>query len=83
MKWTFFYSFLYSERITLCSFLVFALTSLHFSPAGGFALVFLVKGSGGVRYALKRLYVNNEQDLEVARNEINIAVSISPRRTSL
>ena len=42
---------------------------------GGFALVFLVKGSGGARYALKRMYVNNEQDLEVARNEINIAVS--------
>ncbi|KAK3867419.1 hypothetical protein Pcinc_027117 [Petrolisthes cinctipes] len=48
---------------------------------GGFALVFLVKGSGGARYALKRLYVNNEQDLEVGRNEINIAKMLSGPRT--
>ncbi|XP_042232422.1 uncharacterized protein LOC121873162 [Homarus americanus] len=48
---------------------------------GGFALVFLVKGSGGVRYALKRLYVNNEHDLEVARNEINIAKMLHGPRT--
>ncbi|XP_071536903.1 uncharacterized protein Nak isoform X2 [Panulirus ornatus] len=48
---------------------------------GGFALVFLVKGSGGVRYALKRLSVNNEHDLEVARNEINIAKMLSGPRT--
>nr|XP_045620399.1 uncharacterized protein LOC123771725 isoform X6 [Procambarus clarkii] len=48
---------------------------------GGFALVFLVKGSGGVRFALKRLYVNNEHDLEVARNEINIAKMLNGPRT--
>nr|XP_053645926.1 uncharacterized protein LOC128697967 [Cherax quadricarinatus] len=48
---------------------------------GGFALVFLVKGSSGVRYALKRLYVNNEHDLEVARNEINIAKMLNGPRT--
>ncbi|XP_069980323.1 uncharacterized protein Nak isoform X1 [Penaeus vannamei] len=48
---------------------------------GGFALVFLVKGSGGVRYALKRMYVNNEHDLEVARNEINIAKMLNGPRT--
>lgn len=41
-------------------------------------MVFLVKanGSGGsVRYALKRMYVNNEHDLNVAKREIQIAVS--------
>lgn len=38
-------------------------------------MVFLVKGnSGGVRYALKRLYVNNDHDLNVAKREIQIAV---------
>lgn len=41
-------------------------------------MVFLVKanGSGGsVKYALKRMYVNNEHDLNVAKREIQIAVS--------
>lgn len=39
-------------------------------------MVFLVKGSKeNIRYALKRLYVNNEQDLNVAKREIQIAVS--------
>lgn len=39
-------------------------------------MVFLVKGNkDNVRYALKRLYVNNEQDLNVAKREIQIAVS--------
>lgn len=43
---------------------------------GGFAIVFLVKASGG-RYALKRMYVNNEHDLNVCKREIQIAVSTS------
>lgn len=43
-------------------------------------MVFLVKapntgGGGSVRYALKRLFVNNEHDLNVAKREIQIAVS--------
>lgn len=46
---------------------------------GGFAVVFLTKpnGSSGnnVRYALKRLYVNNQVDLNAAKREIQIAVS--------
>jgi AP2-associated kinase len=42
---------------------------------GGFAIVYLVKGNNGTRYALKRMYVNNEQDLNVAKREIQIAVS--------
>lgn len=42
--------------------------------AGGFAIVFLVKSASG-RYALKRMYVNNEHDLNVCKREIKIAVS--------
>lgn len=45
--------------------------------AGGFAIVYLVKSSNGTRYALKRMYVNNEQDLNVAKREIQIAVSFA------
>lgn len=41
---------------------------------GGFAIVLLVKSLSG-RYALKRLYVNNEHDLNVYKREIEIAVS--------
>lgn len=37
-------------------------------------MVFLAKGQGGVRYALKRMFVNNEHDLKVAKREIQIAV---------
>ena len=44
---------------------------------GGFSLVFLVRNQQGQRYALKRMYVNNEQDLNVCKREIHIAVSIS------
>ncbi|XP_020283653.1 uncharacterized protein LOC109854699 isoform X2 [Pseudomyrmex gracilis] len=44
---------------------------------GGFAIVFLVKGSGGGRYALKRMYVNNEHDLNVCKREIQIASNLS------
>lgn len=50
-----------------------------FKKIGGFAVVFLTKpnGSGGnsIRYALKRLYVNNQVDLNAAKREIQIAVS--------
>lgn len=43
---------------------------------GGFAMVFLVKSNNGsARYALKRMYVNNDYDLNVAKREIQIAVS--------
>ncbi len=49
----------------------------HLRISGGFAMVFLVKGNKeNIRYALKRLYVNNEQDLNVAKREIQIAVSL-------
>ncbi|XP_056630202.1 BMP-2-inducible protein kinase [Diorhabda sublineata] len=44
---------------------------------GGFAIVYSVKASNGSRYALKRMYVNNDQDLNVAKREIQIASSLS------
>lgn len=44
---------------------------------GGFALVFLVKTSNGQSYALKRMFVNNEQDLNACRREIQLC----PKRT--
>lgn len=39
---------------------------------GGFAIVFLVRMNQGVRCALKRMYVNNEHDLQVCKCEIQI-----------
>lgn len=44
--------------------------------SGGFAIVFLVKGNNQTKYALKRLYVNNELDLAVAKREIQITVRL-------
>lgn len=52
------------------------ITSEFVMFAGGFAVVFLVKSSqNGQRYALKRMYVNSEQDLTVCKREIQISVS--------
>lgn len=42
---------------------------------GGFAIVFLVRTHQGQRCALKRMYVNNEHDLQVCHLEIHIMVS--------
>lgn len=47
------------------------------NSAGGFAIVFLVRTNQGVRCALKRMYVNNEHDLQVCKCEIQIMVSRS------
>lgn len=44
---------------------------------GGFAIVYLVKGSNGAKYALKKLYVNNVVDLNVAKREIQIASGLN------
>uniref|UniRef100_A0A1B6C739 Protein kinase domain-containing protein n=1 Tax=Clastoptera arizonana TaxID=38151 RepID=A0A1B6C739_9HEMI len=44
---------------------------------GGFAVVFLVKGSNNKKFALKRMYVNNEHDLSVAKREIQISSNLS------
>ena len=48
-----------------------------FFVPGGFAIVFLVKVQGsGERLALKRMFVNNDQDLTVCKREIQISVSL-------
>ncbi|XP_072244306.1 AP2-associated protein kinase 1 isoform X5 [Leuresthes tenuis] len=39
---------------------------------GGFAIVFLVRTHQGQRCALKRMYVNNEHDLQICKLEIQI-----------
>ncbi|XP_075894981.1 AP2-associated protein kinase 1 isoform X2 [Nelusetta ayraudi] len=39
---------------------------------GGFAIVFLVRNHQGLRCALKRMYVNNEDDLQICKLEIQI-----------
>ncbi|XP_016097194.1 AP2-associated protein kinase 1-like [Sinocyclocheilus grahami] len=44
---------------------------------GGFAIVFLVRTNQGVRCALKRMYVNNEHDLQVCNREIQIMVNLN------
>ena len=44
---------------------------------GGFSIVFLVRSvTSGKKYALKRMYVNNQSDLEVCKQEIDIIVSL-------
>ena len=48
---------------------------MYFSLIGGFSIVFLVKSNqNGKKYALKRMYVNNEVDLEICKREIRIIV---------
>lgn len=43
-------------------------------------MVFLARGNvGNTKYALKRMYVNNEHDLNVAKREIQIAVRQSDK----
>ncbi|XP_073905986.1 AP2-associated protein kinase 1 isoform X6 [Castor canadensis] len=44
---------------------------------GGFALVFLVRTSNGIKCALKRMFVNNEHDLQVCKREIQIMRDLS------
>ncbi|CAF2899002.1 unnamed protein product [Rotaria sp. Silwood2] len=44
---------------------------------GGFAFVFLVRSLNQQRYALKRMYVNNERDLIVCQREISILKEFS------
>ncbi|GAB1599811.1 BMP-2-inducible protein kinase-like isoform X1 [Argonauta hians] len=44
---------------------------------GGFAIVFLARAQNGQKYALKRMYVNNEPDLAVCKREIQIAKTLS------
>lgn len=48
---------------------------MFISFPGGFSIVFRVKAQNGQLYALKRMYVNNENDLTVCKREIQILVS--------
>lgn len=52
-------------------------TVLDVIAEGGFAIVFLVKSQNGTRYALKRLFVNDEYDLNICKAEISIASMVS------
>lgn len=48
---------------------------------GGFAIVFLVKAvKSGNKFALKRLYVNNDHDLAVCKREIQIYSSLGSHK---
>ncbi|XP_033832008.1 AP2-associated protein kinase 1 isoform X2 [Periophthalmus magnuspinnatus] len=47
---------------------------------GGFAIVFLVRTNQGVRCALKRMYVNNEHDLQVCKREIQIMKDLAGQK---
>ncbi|CAH7163570.1 Aak1 [Phodopus roborovskii] len=62
-----------------CLSLIFGLDvfSLCVLLTGGFALVFLVRTSNGVKCALKRMFVNNEHDLQVCKREIQIMRDLS------
>uniref|UniRef100_H0XBS4 non-specific serine/threonine protein kinase n=1 Tax=Otolemur garnettii TaxID=30611 RepID=H0XBS4_OTOGA len=44
---------------------------------GGFSTVFLVRTHGGIRCALKRMYVNNLSDLNICKREITIMKELS------
>ncbi|XP_072479648.1 BMP-2-inducible protein kinase isoform X2 [Notamacropus eugenii] len=44
---------------------------------GGFSTVFLVRTHGGIRCALKRMYVNNMPDLNICKREITIMKELS------
>ncbi len=51
---------------------------------GGFSIVFLVKSNhNGKKYALKRMYVNNEVDLEACKQELKIIKSLSERSNKI
>ncbi|KAF8787776.1 AP2-associated protein kinase 1 like protein [Argiope bruennichi] len=54
----------------------FCVTVEDIIAEGGFAIVFLVKATNNVRYALKRMFVNNDHDLNVCKREITIASSL-------
>jgi len=55
--------------------------TVHFEEViaeGGFGVVFLVKHKdSGRRYALKRMYVNNDKDLAVCKREISIVSNLN------
>jgi len=55
--------------------LILLITKFIIINIGGFSIVFLVRSaSNGKKYALKRMYVNNQYDLEICKQEIEIIV---------
>nr|XP_047909936.1 AP2-associated protein kinase 1 isoform X9 [Anser cygnoides] len=50
---------------------------MELQQLGGFAIVFLVRTNNGMKCALKRMYVNNEYDLQVCKREIQIMRDLS------
>lgn len=61
-------------KFKILLYIIFFIYLMLLTFLGGFAVVFLVK-SNNKKYALKRLFVNDEVDLGVAKKEIQIAVS--------
>lgn len=55
-------------------------TVLDVIAEGGFAIVFLVKSQNGARYALKRMFVNDDHDLNICKAEISIASMVSSHK---
>ncbi|XP_060635334.2 BMP-2-inducible protein kinase [Anolis sagrei] len=55
----------------------FQVTVEELLAEGGFSTVLLVRTHGGVRCALKRMYVNNVPDLNVCKREITIMKELS------
>ncbi|XP_035247380.1 BMP-2-inducible protein kinase-like [Anguilla anguilla] len=55
----------------------FQVTVEELIAEGGFSVVFLARTHGGVRCALKRMYVNNVPDLSVHKREITIMKELS------
>ncbi|XP_030046412.1 BMP-2-inducible protein kinase isoform X2 [Microcaecilia unicolor] len=47
---------------------------------GGFSTVFVVRTHGGLRCALKRMYVNNVPDLNICKREITIMKELSGQK---
>lgn len=64
---------LINNIITFNWFCCYGFTPLYIH-VGGFSVVFRVKSSRGRRLALKRMAVNNDNDLYLARQEIAIMV---------
>ncbi|XP_061439244.1 BMP-2-inducible protein kinase isoform X2 [Rhineura floridana] len=55
----------------------FQVTVEELLAEGGFSTVLLVRTHGGVRCALKRMYVNNVPDLNICKREITIMKELS------
>ncbi|XP_062430336.1 BMP-2-inducible protein kinase isoform X2 [Rhea pennata] len=55
----------------------YQVTAEELLAEGGFSTVFLVRTHGGIRCALKRMYVNSVPDLNICKREITIMKELS------